>query len=331
MQVAARLDLPALLTRVESLLLGGPPRYNRRGVAEAAGVDGDHQQLWRSLGFATVDDDEIAFTDSDADALRHVQVLTENGLADEEIRSGMTRLLGQTFARLASWQGQLLIEMISKRPDLLESEAGIEQLIGTLLPVIEDLQNFVWRRQLMAYFSRVASRADAEVADSEAAPVAVGFVDMAGFTTLTRRATEAELRELLEAFESLATDIVGGHGGRIVKTIGDEILFQVDDVGQAAEIALGLIEAAEADERLPELRAGVAAGPVVSRLGDVYGSTVNIASRLTSISRPGWVLVDRGMADVLRDDTRFALKSRRAESVRGYHRLHPFSLRRAKS
>ena len=60
---------------------------------------------------------------------------------------------------------------------------------------------------------------------------------------------------------------------------------------------------------------------MVSRLGDVYGSTVNIASRLTSICRPGWVLIDRVMAEELRDDARFALKPRRPESVRGYHHL----------
>ena len=83
----------------------------------------------------------------------------------------------------------------------------------------------------------------------------------------------------------------------------------------AAEIALQLQEAGAADPGMPPLRVGVAAGPVVSRLGDVYGTTVNIASRLTSICRPGWVLVDRVMAEQLRDDDRFSLKSRRPESV----------------
>jgi adenylate cyclase len=73
----------------------------------------------------------------------------------------------------------------------------------------------------------------------------------------------------------------------------------------------------------------LACGPVVSRLGDVYGSTVNIASRLTSIARPGWVLVDREMHDALADDERFTLRARRSESVRGYHHLRPWRLQRA--
>jgi adenylate cyclase len=161
------------------------------------------------------------------------------------------------------------------------------------------------------------------------APVAIGFADLSGFTALTRNSTELELRDLLDTFESLATDIVGQQGGRIVKTIGDEVLFEVDDPAAAAEIALELLEAAGAHPGLPELRAGLAYGPVVSRLGDVFGSTVNIASRLTSLSRPGTVLVDREMHDSLAGDTRFRLKSRRPESVRGFQHLHPWRLRRA--
>jgi adenylate cyclase len=262
-------------------------------------------------------------------ALQRVRFLAENGLEDDELRHAMARMLGQTFSRLASSQGQLLVEMITSRPDLLASEDAVLQLIDELLPVMEQIQAYVWRRQVAAYFSRVVSYAAAEVGVPGVAPMAVGFADMSGFTTRTRHATEAELRELLEAFESTTTEIVGAHSGRIVKTIGDEVLFVADGPTEGAEIALDLLAAAEADERLPPLRVGIAAGPVVSRLGDVYGSTVNIASRLTSLCRPGWVLVDRQMAQALRGDGRFVLKARRPESVRGFHHLRQWRLRRS--
>jgi adenylate cyclase len=140
--------------------------------------------------------------------------------------------------------------------------------------------------------------------------------------------SESELRTLLDAFESLATETVGQHGGRIVKTIGDEVLFQADDPASAALIALELLEGAKQHPDLPELRAGVALGPVVTRLGDVYGSTVNIASRLTNLARPGWVLIDRNMHMALENDPRFRFKSRRPEAVRGFHRLHSWRLTR---
>ena len=159
--------------------------------------------------------------------------------------------------------------------------------------------------------------------------MAVGFADMAGFTTFTRNSSEADLRDVLGAFETLATEVIGSNRGQIVKTIGDEVLFVADDPADAAEIAVGLIEAAEADDTLPQMRAGVAFGPVVSRLGDVFGQTVNIASRLTSIARTGAVLVDEGMHDAVADDERFRLSALRPVSVRGYHHLRSWRLRRA--
>jgi len=219
--------------------------------------------------------------------------------------------------------------MLAQHPEHLESEDGVLAVLGTLMPLIEQVHEFVWRRQFVAFFNRVATYATSDAAATALVPMAVGFADMSGFTALTRRATEAELGTLLEAFEATTTDVVSAHQGRIVKTIGDEVLFVADTPGRAADIALDLLERARADERLPALRIGLASGPVVSRLGDVYGSTVNIASRLTSLSRPGWVLVDRVMAESLDGDERYELTSRRPESVRGFHHLRQWRLRRA--
>ena len=174
----------------------------------------------------------------------------------------------------------------------------------------------------------------------------------------------------MEYFEDEMTRTVVDHGGRVIKTIGDEILFVADDPRAAAEVALLVTErGADEDDRFPQVRAGIAYGDVVSRLGDVFGPTVNIASRLTSVARPGTVLVDRGPArgavrparrgprDVelsaldppprsagswtarptswptsRRTPRRAATASGgcRGGPVKGYSRLEPFVLRRAK-
>jgi adenylate cyclase len=326
----ANLDMTSLVERAEELMLGGPRRYTRGEVAELVGADPETtRRLWRSLGFADAGDDDVMFTDADVSTLQLVARLTDAGVADDEMRVSMTRMLGQTFARLASSQGQLMVNLVTSNPELLESEDAVLAMFAQLTPVMEQIQNYVWRRQLVAYFARVASFATTDPATPTLVPMAVGFADMSGFTSLTRRATEAELGDLLETFESVTTEVVGAHNGRIVKTIGDEVLFVADTPADCAEIGLELLDRAEEHEVLPQLRIGLAAGPVVIRLGDVYGSTVNIASRLTSLSRPGWVLVDRVMAESLDDDERYSLKSRRPESVRGFHHLRQWRLRRA--
>jgi adenylate cyclase len=321
-------DIPTLLERVEAAILGGPRRYTAAEVTERAGLDREEaRRVWRAMGFATVADEDVVFTDGDVAALETMRELADYGFADAELRLAVGRLFGQTFSRLASYQGQLLLEQVSNRPELLSSEDEFTELVGHVLPLLERLQGYTWRRQLAAYVARVAAQGDEQLT-SGPTTLAIGFADMSGFTSLTRKATEAQLRELLDAFETSATEIIGQHGGRIVKTIGDEVLFQARDPVGAAEIALELLEAAERDPRLPELRAGLAYGPVVSRLGDVYGSTVNIASRLTSIGRGGCVLVDREMRNALADNPRYRLRPRRPESVRGFHRLHSWRLRR---
>src|SRR5947209_4071550 len=82
----------------------------------------------------------------------------------------------------------------------------------------------------------------------------VAFTDLVGFTSLTRQADETELAALVERFESLAADVVAAHGGRVVKTVGDEVMFTSDDAPAGAEIALVLSERAEASGVLPEMR-----------------------------------------------------------------------------
>ena len=324
----SNVDLGHLLEHVEDLILGGPRTYTPAEVSDHAGVDRDEaRRMWRALGFPTVGDEDVVFTDADVAALRTMRELAAQGLADEEVRLAVARLFGQTFSRLASYQGQLLLEQITEHPELLNSDDGVASLVQSIVPLVEELQNYTWRRQLAAYVARMAAQGDADVAGGPAR-LAIGFADMSRFTSLTRKATEVQLRTLLDAFETFATEIVGQHGGRIVKTIGDEVLFQADDPAAAAQIALELLEAAAEHPDLPELRAGLALGEVVTRLGDVYGSTVNIASRLTSIARPGWVLVDRELHEALEDDPRFRFRSRRPESVRGFHRLHSWRLQR---
>lgn len=339
---AEGLDIPVLLARTEELLLGGERLFTRAQVCERAGVPLDAGRVvWRALGFATTGDDQVVFTEADVDALRTVRELVSGGTVTAEDVAAIARLMGQSMYRLASTEGQFLLERVLSDPGALASEDSALELVRRLSGAVASLQDYVWRRQIASFLERVVARASEEGAggtrgaggadgtDGTGRTVTVvGFADMAGFTSRTRTSSEAQLRDLLAAFESLTADAVAAHGGRVVKTIGDEVLFTAEEPAAGALLALDLRDAASASVIVPELRIGLAAGPVVTRLGDVFGATVNIASRLTSLARPGWTLVDRGMADALAGDERFALRPRRPESVRGYHHLRQWRLQR---
>jgi adenylate cyclase len=308
---------------IERELLGGDRQHNRAQVAELAGVDVAHaQQLWRALGFADVTDDQLAFTDRDVWALRTVDQLGKQGWLSEQMQVSMARALGQSLARLADWQLAAIGSMVDPETPVDSAMQRAEHLV----PVVEELIGYVWRRHLAASAAR-ALAVDRD--DFASHTMAVGFADLVGFTSLTRELGETELGALVEAFESKASDIVASVGARLVKTIGDEVLFTADDAAMAAEVGLQLSEQIPQLANISDVRVGLALGTVLSRLGDVYGEPVNLASRLTSIARPGSVLVDREFAAAVEADDRWKLKRVPPRPVRGYALLHPMRLRRA--
>lgn len=310
--------------QIEQTLLGGARRYNRIEVTDAAGVSLDRaRKLWMAMGFAEVDDDAVVFTDGDVEALRVWNALVGTGIVDVADETAVARALSQPLSRLAEWQAQ---EVLTKAVDLDVAPAQLAHLAAGLLPVIEALQSYVWRRHLAAATGRALYAGREELT---ARRCVVGFADIVGYTTTTRHSDVEELSALLEAFEKDATETIAAHHGRVVKTVGDEVLFVADTARDAAEIAAHLTGGDRESQGLPTLRVGLAMGQVLSRFGDVYGSVVNLAARLTTLARPGSVLVDKELADALRDDERYALRPRRPTAVRGYHHLRSWSLRRA--
>ncbi len=123
---------------------------------------------------------------------------------------------------------------------------------------------------------------------------------------------------LVQRFEGLASDVVTAGGGRVVKTVGDEVLFTADAPAAAALIALELSEQMAVDDVVPDVRVGLAHGEVLRSLGDVYGPTVNLASRLTAMAQPGTVLTDPGTGEILAEQPDLVLVPQRDRQVRGF-------------
>ncbi|MCW2666368.1 MAG: adenylate/guanylate cyclase [Frankiales bacterium] len=313
-------DLDAL----ETALLGAPCTLDRDAVSAAAGVpEPEARAFWMALGFPEVAAGERAFTELDADALRTVLELSRVAAVPPDTLLVLARAMGQGLARLAEAQ----VDAFRGQAADLTLEQATERVLSTapqVLPRLERLVVHVWRRQFAAATARalVASRQDGQ-------PVlAVGFVDLVGFTRATRSWDAATLERTLERFERDTALRVAAAGGRVVKTLGDEVLYVTDDPLAAVEVALDTVASHESDEELPQVRAGLALGAVLVRLGDVFGGPVNLASRLTDQARPGTVLVDGTLADALAGDASYDLKTLRRRSVRGYRHLVPHLVRR---
>jgi adenylate cyclase len=326
--VAEGRDHRELIDLLEVFLLGEEPSLTGNQLAESVGIPFEQARLrWRSLGFTEVGADVPAFTNADLEALRLTQKLLEIGLIEPDDETALVRTLGRSFARLAEWQMGLLAKVVD--PDTMDIDE-LREAMEQVTPPVESLQNYVWRRHTLNAAARLllANEGERETADDDddGTTMGVGFADIVNYTRQSRSLTRSEVGRLVDHFEERALAIISSHEGRIIKTIGDEVLFVADAAEEIARIGLELAEERERDEEFPEVRVGLAWGPALSRFGDVLGPVVNVASRLTSTSRPGRVLIDKALAEELKDREEFKLRRVRRTSVKGYRKLEPWSL-----
>ncbi len=315
---------------LESAILGEQPSLTSDSVAEEAGVTVEQaRRLWRALGFPDVGD-AAAFTAGDLSALSTLVEAVDDGAIDFDTAVRLTRAVGQTMARLADWQVATLsarVEQLEEGEEATGSRIGSALRLAEQLGVpFEKLLTYSWRRHLAAAVGRIEALGASD-ADLHSTRVTVGFADLVSFTALSNRLEEDQIGDLVEIFESRCSDVVAARHGRIIKTLGDSVLFVSDDAVSAMEIALGIIEVIGHDNRLPDVRIGLATGSVVMQLGDVYGPPVNMAARLTGVARRNRVIADAATAALL-PSGQFDSRLLPARPVRGFGLVEPVAVRR---
>ncbi|MGC5247147.1 adenylate/guanylate cyclase domain-containing protein [Gordonia sp. DT219] len=282
------------------------PTYSRDELIAELDVSPEYaQRLWNAFGFAHRTTDDKIFTADEVAALR--LFADSEGSMPQRAQVATARAIGQTMSRLTEWQADQITDL-QRDPDVPWTQ---DQMINA----IDVIQRLIWRRHLKLALERDATRVSDEEHD-----LVVGFADIVGYTSLSRRIGMGELEDLLEKFEERTFDIVTDRGGQVIKTLGDAVMFSFEAAGGAAAAALAIQRLSDADP-IPPLRVGLARGPVLSRLGDLFGEPVNIAARLCGSARPGTILVDEVLAADLADSDRFYLRSMPSLSVRGYRRL----------
>jgi adenylate cyclase len=315
--------------QLEQAILGDELVYNALEVAAETGASLEQaQRLWRALGFPDRGS-ERAFTQADADAVSTLLRLVEDGSIDFDMAVDLTRAVGQTMARLADWEVATLVHRVQElaADDANGSRATAAlRLVEALNEPFEGLLVYVWRRHLAAAAARVAALG-ADEADLHTTLVTVGFADIVQFTALTNRLDHDRIGDLVEIFESRCADVVAGQRGRVIKSLGDAVLFVNEDPIRAYDTAEGIIAVIGRDQRMPDVRVGLSTGSVVTRLGDVFGPPVNLAARLTGVARRNRIIVDGATAERLPED-QFEARPLPARPVRGFGVVEPVAVRR---
>jgi len=234
------------------------------------------------------------------------------------------------MARLADWEVASLVQRVE---ELEAGEQATGSRIGSALRIVEEfngpfeqLMLYAWRRHLAAAVARVEALG-ANEEDLHTTQITVGFADIVSFTALSNQLTEARIGDLVELFESRCADVVASQRGRVIKSIGDAVLFVNDDPIRAYDTAQGIINVVGRDSRMPDVRVGLATGSVVMRLGDVFGPPPNTAARLTAVARRNRIIIDAATATLLPED-QFETRRLPARPVRGFGIVEPVAVRR---
>jgi adenylate cyclase len=257
--------------------------------------------------------------------------MMESNVATADLLVQMSRVIGSAMARVASSQVDVISARVSGSPQrgaVAGMEVTDEQIVtsaAALLPIVPGVLEATWRRHLLAAIRRRLS-----LVETGQGPVGVvGFADLVGYTAISQQVDDDELAAIVVQFEQLAFDAVTEYGGRVVKMIGDEVMFTVDSSVAAAEIALALAEGTRGTDDLSELRVGMASGPLLERESDLYGPVVNLASRITAVAFPGTIVVGESLRDQLAGRPEYRLRTMRPRHIKDLGRVPLWVLRRA--
>jgi adenylate cyclase len=271
-------------------------------IAELAGRAGldldDARRLLRSIGFqgqgpwderdvvalALLNDASVVFG---KEAARHLA----------RVIGSSTSRIAEAVANVARINYGVAIRAESGPGGYID---GIEAMAPNMLPRLGAMMDNAVRRHLLEFVD-----VDWHSDDNASVIVehyAIGFADMVGFTSRSASSSMRQLTELIDLFESEVAETVVGSGGRVVKFIGDEVMFAFRSADAACACAKRLLDLANA-EAIPDVRIGIAMGDIVSRFGDYYGPVVNIAARLVQSAPTRTALVTSDFASRTEGET----------------------------
>jgi adenylate cyclase len=289
--VAGRLSL----LPVERALAGAGRRYTAREIAEISGVDLDLlRRFSAALGVPYTDPDEPRGTEADLDAARRMKAFRDAGLPEEGMLQ-VARTIGMGTARIAEANRELVIRTLAQPGDsehdlALRLAAAAEFMMPLVGPTVVHALQANMLEQIRRDVIATADLASGGIGG--AVELTICFADLVEFTRLGEEIAPEELGLVAGRLEEMAT-AVAEPPVRLVKTIGDAVMLVSAETAPLVDASLALIAAAEAEgEAFPWLRAGLASGPTLPQSGDYYGRSVNLASRITGVARPGSVLLD---------------------------------------
>jgi adenylate cyclase len=300
-------------------------RHTREETAVAVGVEPERvDRIWRSAGLPSVGPGIPYFSHADVEVLRAFMLGAE--LFGEDAVLRFTRVMGTSLSRIAEAALTMAVATLSGPMELAGVDEATLALATTRAAAALDLVPSVLDALFRHHVEITARRFTLSRREGALRTVnlAVGFLDLVGFTERSGGLTEEELASAVADFETLAGEVITAHDARLVKMIGDEVMYVATDPAAAAEIALALRDAVAGHPVLAGLRGGLVFGEVVAQDGDYYGREVNLAARVVAAAGPGEILATAGVAYALAASHEITVRAQGERALRGFE--HPVAL-----
>jgi adenylate cyclase len=266
-------------------------------AAERGGIPSEKLlQITRAAGFADPGPDDRVISEQMADLAAGMTAAEAVFGADAVLQ--LVRVMGSAMARLAD--AIVSAFLVNVEPTVRDEDpvglgvARANAEAAALVPTASLTLDVLLRQHIIA--ARRTILGNTAEAGFETQRMCVGFVDLVGSTALAQRLPTRELGAVLTEFEHAAADSVTAAGGRVVKLIGDEVLYTSGDESSACTIALSLTATFKDHPIVPQVRAGVASGEVLLRDGDVFGPVVNLAARVVKVAAAAEVVAPVAVA-----------------------------------
>ncbi len=279
-------------------VLGDKPRYTLEDLARHSGVPAEFLAEVRLASGLPLRE---RYTRSDLVYARRLDKLLEMLAPEAVLRAARARgTVLATAARsdLGTVRDELIVPLRREGADDLTVAVAMAEAARELETIARDVLVYTYSQHLEQAVGSELSAVMARSGDPEL-HLAVGFVDVVGWTRLSSRIDPEGLDAVLDSFERRVVEVIPPEGDvGVVKYVGDAVMLVAPD---ARGLARAMIELTRFDDGLEDapLRGGMAAGRVRLREGDYYGEAVNMAARLTDLARPWSLLADEQLEEDL--------------------------------
>lgn len=281
------------LLPVERTLRGSPTLTTPELIARS-GIDPElFERILQVAGVAIPEQHVVAWEERDVALPAMISAFVRAG-TDPEALVELSRTLGESAARIGAAaiigigagltrEGDTEHELAMRLADAIAPvDAYLGEAVGTLIRAhaVDQLHATEIHREQIEEGQLAGAR-----------PITIGFADVVGFTKMGEQLGAERLQDVSAQLGAIASDVTAG-GVRVIKTIGDAVMFAGPRPHEMIDALLALQQRAADQPDFPRLRAGIASGDAVPRAGDWFGPPVNRAARICATARPSSVLVD---------------------------------------